>query len=89
MNSPSVKSGEEPALLRVRALEKRYWRRVGWRTQQVIALHDVNLDVRRGSVLAIIGESGSGKTTLARCIAGMERPDSPKCSSSSRIRPPR
>src|SRR5690349_6655320 len=74
MSSAAATTGVEPALLRVRALEKRYWRREGWRSRQVIALHGIDLNVRRGSVVAIIGESGSGKTTLARCLAGMERP---------------
>src|SRR3954469_11004132 len=75
MNSRAAIPTAEPALLQVRALHKRYSRREGWRTREVVALHDVDLDVKRGSVLAIIGDSGSGKTTLARCIAGMERPD--------------
>lgn len=35
----------------------------------------VDLDVRRGSVTAIMGPSGSGKTTLLRLISGQLRPD--------------
>lgn len=34
-------------------------------------LDDVSLKVRRGQVVAVIGESGSGKSTLARVIAGL------------------
>jgi peptide/nickel transport system ATP-binding protein len=37
----------------------------------VTVLEDVSLDVRRGQIVAVIGESGSGKSTLARVIAGM------------------
>ena len=36
------------------------------------ALRDINLDVRRGEVIAIIGPSGSGKSTLIRCINQLE-----------------
>lgn len=62
----------EPMLLHVRGLQKRYSRREGWRTRQVVALSDIDLDIRRGSTVAVLGESGAGKTTLARCIATME-----------------
>lgn len=37
----------------------------------VTILKDVSLEVRRGQVVAVIGESGSGKSTLARVIAGL------------------
>lgn len=38
-------------------------------------LTDVSLEVRRGSVTALIGPSGAGKSTLLRCINVLERPD--------------
>ena len=37
-------------------------------------LHDVDLQVRRGAAVGVIGESGSGKTTLAQAIAGLAEP---------------
>ncbi len=40
----------------------------GSRTQRVRALTDVDLAVRRGETLGIVGESGCGKSTLARCL---------------------
>lgn len=42
--------------------------------QQV--LHDIDLDVARGQVVAIIGPSGSGKSTLLRCVNLLEKPRS-------------
>ncbi|HLL12955.1 MAG TPA: ATP-binding cassette domain-containing protein [Rubrivivax sp.] len=37
-------------------------------------LHDLNFEVQRGEVFAILGGSGGGKSTLLRCLIGLHRP---------------
>lgn len=41
----------------------------------VVANKNVNLKVRRGEILAILGENGSGKTTLMNMVSGIYFPD--------------
>ena len=42
----------------------------------VVALSDVNLDIKRGEFVSFIGPSGCGKTTFLRVIADLEQPTS-------------
>ncbi|WP_194289671.1 ABC transporter ATP-binding protein [Nocardia macrotermitis] len=37
-------------------------------------LHEIDLDLRRGELVGMIGASGAGKTTIARCVAGLVGP---------------
>ena len=39
------------------------------------AVDRVSLEIRRGEVIALVGENGSGKTTLAKMLAGLYRPE--------------
>lgn len=41
----------------------------------IVANKNVNLKVRRGEILAILGENGSGKTTLMNMVSGIYFPD--------------
>jgi peptide/nickel transport system ATP-binding protein len=77
-------------ILEIRRLDKVYGRRApvaSWLTRwlprlggggrhAVHAVNQVDLEVKRGSAVAVVGESGSGKSTLARCLIGLEQADS-------------
>jgi oligopeptide/dipeptide ABC transporter ATP-binding protein len=54
-----------------RSLADRIRRRPG---VELIALDGVDLDVRSGAAVGLVGESGCGKSTLARALVGIERP---------------
>ena len=41
----------------------------------VTVLDDINLEVREGEMLALLGQSGSGKSTILRLMAGLTEPD--------------
>jgi branched-chain amino acid transport system ATP-binding protein len=55
------------SLLETRGLMKRF--------DGVTALDGVNVCVRRGEVVGVIGVNGAGKTTLMNCVCGLYRPD--------------
>ena len=57
-----------PAALSVRGATKRFG--------AVVALDGVDIDVRRGEVLALLGDNGAGKSTLIKCVTGVQRLDS-------------
>src|SRR5918999_881191 len=65
-------------ILRIEQLSMRYpirgkglfARRKGW----MHAVNGVDLEIRAGEVLGLVGESGCGKTTLGRCIVRSEQP---------------
>ncbi|WP_158815742.1 ABC transporter ATP-binding protein [Methylocapsa sp. S129] len=57
-----------PALLEMRGIVKTYG--------AVCANRSVDLDVREGCVVGLLGENGSGKSTLMKVLFGMIRPDS-------------
>lgn len=42
---------------------------------QVSGISNVSFSIKRGDIVAIIGESGSGKSTLLKCIYGLLKPD--------------
>jgi multiple sugar transport system ATP-binding protein len=48
--------------------------RIEKRFEQVVALHELDLEVEDGSFLVLLGPSGCGKTTALRILAGLEQP---------------
>ena len=51
-------------------------RHISKRFGPVLALDDISLTVRRGSIHAVVGENGAGKSTLMRVLYGAISPDS-------------
>ncbi|MBY0294780.1 MAG: methionine ABC transporter ATP-binding protein [Methylobacterium sp.] len=66
--------GAPDALVRLEGVAKTYPARRG--ATAVTALDGIDLSVRRGSVVGVIGRSGAGKSTLIRLVNGLERPTS-------------
>lgn len=58
------------SFIEVRELSKKFGENV--------VLDNVNLDINKGDVVAIIGPSGTGKSTLLRCLNRLEKPESGK-----------
>ena len=43
---------------------------------ELVVFEDLDLDVERGEMLALVGESGAGKSTLLHLLGGLDRPSS-------------
>ena len=66
-----VAAGSAP-LIELRHASKSYVSADGG--SPVIVLDDINLEVREGEMLALLGQSGSGKSTILRLMAGLTEP---------------
>lgn len=65
-------SGEADDVMRVENLTKIFESDAG----RVVALRGVNITIRQGEFVAIVGPSGSGKSTLLNIIGALDRPSS-------------
>ena len=63
----SVDNGAAPPVLEMRSIKKSYG--------SVHALRGVDFNLRRGEVMALLGENGAGKSTLVKILAGLESAD--------------
>ena len=64
---PAGASAHDDVVIRVRGLENRFG-------EQVVH-DDLNLEVRRGEIIGIVGGSGTGKSVLMRSILGLRTPN--------------
>ncbi|MFD7919192.1 ABC transporter ATP-binding protein [Streptomyces sp. NPDC059740] len=58
---------EQPPAVELRGITKRF--------PGVVANHDIDITVHRGTVHALVGENGAGKSTLMKILYGMQKPD--------------
>lgn len=65
-------TGTEEPVIEIKDLNKTFKSK----EDEVNALSSIDLTVKRGEIVGIIGFSGAGKSTLVRCINALERPDS-------------
>ena len=68
---PQDSEVSEDTIISVRGLIKDY--NLG--KTRVYALRGVDLDIKKGEFVAIVGNSGAGKTTLLNCMASLDEPD--------------
>ena len=65
-DDPAISGSNDDFVIRVRGLVTRFGEQI---------VHDgLDLDVRRGEVLGVVGGSGSGKSVLLRSVVGLRRP---------------
>jgi branched-chain amino acid transport system ATP-binding protein len=65
--SPAKAAGKKPPLLALAGLVKRFG--------GFVALDGLNLELKAGEILGLVGPNGSGKTTCINVISGLYRPD--------------
>jgi ATP-binding cassette subfamily B protein len=66
--APTTELAGDPAVVELRGVS------FGYPGQDELALDGVDLTLRRGEVVALVGENGSGKSTLAKLVTGLYLP---------------
>lgn len=68
-----AKNGE--VLIDIKDVELVY----GTKSNPILALHDINLEIKKGEFICVLGPSGCGKSTLLKIIAGFHQATSGSC----------
>ncbi|WP_122259066.1 ABC transporter ATP-binding protein [Pseudomonas syringae] len=71
---PASEVVKDSTLLTIRGLTAGYGKKNLQGMPMIRVLEDIDLTIRRGQAIGVIGESGSGKSTLARVVAGLLDP---------------
>jgi fructose transport system ATP-binding protein len=66
-SAPTTAAGSNEIVLEAVGLHKRYG--------SVVAVEDVDIQIRAGEIMAIVGDNGAGKSTLMKMLCGAVRPD--------------
>ena len=71
MDAAAEVQAAKPTLLEVRKCRQAYHKEA---SADLVVLDDVNIALREGEIVALLGRSGSGKSTLLRIVAGLLHP---------------
>ncbi len=70
-----VSNPKHSSIIQVKGIKKSFKKN---NSHALLVLDDVNINIREGEIIAILGKSGSGKSTLLRIIAGLVKPTAGK-----------
>ena len=70
MSTSATSSNDPPPIIAVHGLKHTY----GKKKRQFEALHGIDLTVRQGEILGLVGPDGAGKSTLLKALSGLIHP---------------